>query len=207
LSRPANFWSRRREAVAAEEEAIVAEEELATREAIEADKTDEELLEELGLPDPDTMTKDDDFTVFMGKMVPDRLRRRALRTLWRSNPVLANLDELVDYGGDFTDAATVVENLQTTYQVGKGMLKHVVKMAEEAEAKRAKEAGELPEADLEEEELLAEVEDVPELEEEIEPAPEVIFAEVEHEEQFVPPRRMQFAFEDDMTFDHMKESA
>ena len=191
MSRPVNFWSRRREAVAAEAEAIIAEEELATREAIEAEKTDEELLEELGLPDPDTMGKDDDFSVFMGNMVPDRLRRRALRVLWRSNPVLANLDNLVDYGEDFTDAATVVENLQTTYQVGKGMLKHVVKMAEEAEAKAAEE-----EVD-EEEELIAEAEVEPEVEE-METHEPVAFTEAEPEDQILPPRRMQFDFEDDL---------
>ena len=43
----------------------------------------------------------------------------ALRRLWKVNPVLANVDGLVEYGEDFTDSATVVENLQTTYQVGK----------------------------------------------------------------------------------------
>ncbi|MEM7238949.1 MAG: DUF3306 domain-containing protein, partial [Pseudomonadota bacterium] len=45
-----------------------------------------------------------------------------LRKLWLTNPVLANLDELVDYGDDFTDAATVIENLQTVYRVGHGMI-------------------------------------------------------------------------------------
>lgn len=88
----------------------------------EADeRTDEEILAELGLPDPDDLTLGDDFTGFMSKAVPDRLRRRALRQLWRANPVLANVDGLVEYGEDYTDSAMVVENLQTLYQVGKGM--------------------------------------------------------------------------------------
>lgn len=87
----------------------------------EPEKTDEEILEELGLPDPDSLTAESDFRGFMSKAVPERLRTRALRKLWLTNPVLANLDELLDYGEDFTDAATVIENLQTVYRVGHGM--------------------------------------------------------------------------------------
>lgn len=97
------------------------------------EKTDADLLAEHDLPDPDTMKPGDDFSMFMRQAVPDRLRRRALRKLWLTNPVLANIDGLVEYGEDYTDAATVVENLQTAYQVGKGMTKHVEEMARIAE--------------------------------------------------------------------------
>lgn len=90
------------------------------------EKSEAEILEELGLPDPDTMKAGDDFSAFMKEAVPDRIRRRALRVLWGSNPVLANLDELVDYGEDFTDAATVVANLQTAWKVGKGFRDKVI---------------------------------------------------------------------------------
>jgi len=96
------------------------EEDQAAPERSDDELTDLELLEKYALPDPDTMRAGDNFSVFMKKAVPDRLRRRALRVLWGSNSILANLDELVDYGEDFTDAATVVENMQTIYQVGKG---------------------------------------------------------------------------------------
>ena len=85
-------------------------------------RTDAEILAEYGLPHPDDLEPGDDIRGFLKAAIPDRLRRAALRKLWRSNPVLANLDGLVDYGDDFTDAATVIENLQTVYQVGKGML-------------------------------------------------------------------------------------
>ncbi|MFT7596716.1 MAG: hypothetical protein ACI8R4_004055 [Paracoccaceae bacterium] len=44
---------------------------------------------------------------------------------------------MVDYGEDFTDAACVIENMQTAYQVGKGMLAHVEEMARQAEAEAA----------------------------------------------------------------------
>jgi hypothetical protein len=135
-----DFWSRRKQAVEAEAEAEVADqvalEEEQTLEALEK-QSDDEILEELGLQDPDSMEKGDDFSAFMSKAVPTRLRNRALRKLWLSDPALANLDALVDYGEDFTDSAMAVENIQTAYQVGKGMLSHVMEMARQEEAKLA----------------------------------------------------------------------
>jgi len=119
-----DFWSRRKASVKAAEEAERAEEAAeaqAEERARLEEKSDSEILEELGLPDPDTLTEQDDFKTFLNAAVPERLRRRALRRLWSVNPMLANLDGLVDYGEDYTDAATVVSNLQTVYQVGKGM--------------------------------------------------------------------------------------
>ena len=79
-----------------------------------------EVLRKLDLPSPEALQAGDDFSGFLKKGVPDQIRRRALRLLWRSNPILANVDGLVDYGEDFTDAATVVENLQTVFVVGHG---------------------------------------------------------------------------------------
>ncbi|MEM1428954.1 MAG: DUF3306 domain-containing protein [Pseudomonadota bacterium] len=141
--RPDDFWSRRKAAVAEEARAETqADAEARAAEAraeLEA-KSDDEILETLGLEDPDAMEQGDDFSAFLKAEVPERLRRRALRRLWRTNPVLANLDALVDYGEDFTDAATVVEDLQTAYRVGKGMLAHIerqLKDAEEADASNA----------------------------------------------------------------------
>lgn len=133
-----DFWSRRKQAVEAEAEAEVAElvavEEQQVAEEQEV-KSDEEILTELGLQDPDTMQAGDDFSAFMAKAVPTRLRNRALRKLWLSNPALANLDALLDYGEDFTTNADAVEVIQTTYQVGKGLLAHVQEMARQEEAK------------------------------------------------------------------------
>ncbi|MEE9587788.1 MAG: DUF3306 domain-containing protein, partial [Hyphomicrobiaceae bacterium] len=63
-----------------------------------------------------------DFTRFMKAGVPEAIRRRALRQLWLSDPVLANLDGLNDYDEDFTDAKLVVEFLQTSHKVGQGYL-------------------------------------------------------------------------------------
>ena len=149
-SEPRNdFWSRRRAAVhaesAAEESARLAaqraEDEAAAAKAL-AEKTDDEILAELGLPQPEVLQQGDDFSGFMKSGVPDHLRRRALRCLWRSNPVLANLDGLLDHGEDFSDAATVFPDMKTTYQVGRGMLSHIVALADEAEREARFAAGE-----------------------------------------------------------------
>ncbi|MCP4208109.1 MAG: DUF3306 domain-containing protein [Shimia sp.] len=140
MSRGGDFWARRKAGVAAEAEAeVVAVEkaDLAQAHATLEEKSDAEILAELDLPDPDALEKGDDFSVFLEKAVPERIRRRALRNLWLSNPVLANIDELVDYGEDFTDSAMAVEAIQTTYQVGKGMLEHVKEMARQEEEAKA----------------------------------------------------------------------
>ena len=79
-----------------------------------------EALRKLDLPAPESLQAGDDFSAFLKKGVPGQIRRRALRLLWRSHPILANVDGLVDYGEDFTDAATVVENLKTVFVVGHG---------------------------------------------------------------------------------------
>jgi hypothetical protein len=130
-----DFWSRRQAAVAAEavaEERVVAESEAAAREAEVAEQSDAEILAALELPEPESLVEGDDFKVFLTDQVPARIKTRALRHLWRANPVLACVDGLVDYGEDFTDAACVIEGLQTAYQVGKGMTKHVDELARQA---------------------------------------------------------------------------
>lgn len=138
-----DFWSRRRAAVAeqeaAEADALRVAEAARAQEVLEqeqAEKTDEDILSELGLRDPDLMGLGDDFASFMQSAVPEHLRQRALRRLWRSNPVLANLDGLIDFGEDYTDAATVVPGMQTSYQVGRGLMQHITALADQAEAER-----------------------------------------------------------------------
>ncbi len=58
----------------------------------------------------ETLEYDSDFTVFMSDKVPQTLKRMALRKLWRSNPILANVDGLNDYDEDYSDAAAVFIN-------------------------------------------------------------------------------------------------
>ena len=198
MSRPQETaWSRRRASVKAEAEAEARAAEQAARATQQTElekKTDAEILNELNLQDPDTLQPGDDFTAFMQSAVPERLRRRALRTLWRSNPVLANVDNLVDYGEDFKAESIAGAVIKTAYQVGKGMLKHTDEM--EKQAREAEVMAEVDEAvieDVSEEEtpektLVAQAEYVSPLSDDTDdtdeetPAPQV-------------KRRMRFAFE------------
>lgn len=75
------------------------------------------------LPDIDSLTAESDFTAFLKEGVPQQLRRLALRKLWTSDPVLANLDGLIDYGEDYTNAAMVVEGMKSAWEVGRGYAK------------------------------------------------------------------------------------
>ena len=199
-----DFWSRRKAAVEAEEATAETKANATAVDDAAAEKSDEDILEELGLPDPDTLEDGDDFQAFLDSAVPTRLRNRALRKLWLTNPVLANVDGLVDYGEDFTDAAMVVENLQTAYQVGKGMTKHVMEMLrQEEEAQR--EAEEMPEPVVE---IAAEStdDDAEETEQTPAPAPEPAVAaptpdhtNVEttnlSQDNYGKPRRMRYSFQ------------
>lgn len=110
-------------AAEAEAEADVAE----TEEAEEL--SDAEILERFDLKDPDELGPGDDFSGFMRAAVPEHLRRRALRTLWRSNPVLANLDGLNDYDGDWSGGSVPAGQLKTAYRVGLGFVRDVVETA------------------------------------------------------------------------------
>jgi len=84
------------------------------------------------LPDIESLTYESDYTVFMRKGVPAELRKRALERLWRSDPVLANLDGLVEYGEDYTKIGTVKSVVRSAYQVGRGMLHdRAIKSAEQ----------------------------------------------------------------------------
>lgn len=138
------FWEKRRAAVAAEARAEAEarlDAERAAEEQALAEKTDEELLAEAGQPVPEDLETAEQVRDFMKSALPQRLKTRALRKLWRTNPVLANLDGLVDYGEDYTDATRCVPDMKTVYQVGKGMFDKVVEAAKEAEAKAAQTAG------------------------------------------------------------------
>ena len=128
----ASRWSRRKQAVKDEE---LAEEPVVEDEQEEEppEQTEAEVLAEFNLKDPDEMQAGDDFSAFMNSAIPQRLRNRALRKLWLSNPALANLDELLDYGEDFTNKGGVVEDIVTAYKVGKGFVDKLA-VAEEAEA-------------------------------------------------------------------------
>jgi uncharacterized protein DUF3306 len=203
-----DFWVRRKAAVQAEAEADLRALKInddKVRDAELDERPDSEILEELGLPDPDSLDKGDDFKSFLTKAVPGRIRNRALRRLWLTNPVLANVDGLVDYGEDFTDGAKVIEAMQTAYQVGKGMTKHVEEMARQAEAEALAEdadgghavdtsdASAVADEGQTEASLAPQSEPVTPAEQ---PAPSVAAGPVGDAESAVLPRRMRFDFEE-----------
>ncbi len=82
------------------------------------------------LPPVESLTAESDFTPFLRDKVPEALRKAALRKLWRSDPVLANLDGLNDYDEDFT-GGSLGGIVATAYRVGKGMIDKATEIAEE----------------------------------------------------------------------------
>ena len=85
------------------------------------------------LPDIESLDANSDYTAFLQDGVPEELQRLALRTLWRSDPVLANLDGLNDYDEDFGAAM----------RIGAEAMREFARL-EAAEAKAAEaEAGEV----------------------------------------------------------------
>lgn len=117
-------WSKRKRAVAQEEaRESPGPDEPYSAPVVEDGEDETALLQRLNLPVPETMHPGDDFSAFMKAGVPEFLRKRALRTLWRSNPVLANLDGLNDYDDDFTSPEMTQKVLATAYRVGRGFLR------------------------------------------------------------------------------------
>ena len=88
---------------------------------------DEELLKKYNLPNPEKIKTEKSLDIFFKEGVPDRLRQIALRRVWRLNPIIRFADaEINDYHEDFTDAATVIEGMETAYKVGKGYLTDLI---------------------------------------------------------------------------------
>ena len=118
-------WSKRKLAVAKEQdqaddspehsdvagdaaqEAQLEAELLANREAAEA-------------VDLDKLNEESDFSVFMKAGVPELLKKRAMASLWRTSPVFANVDGLVDYDDDFASPDLIMKTFKSAYEIGKG---------------------------------------------------------------------------------------
>ncbi len=121
---PLHRWSERKAKARREEEAVAP-----VAPAESEDDVPAEVVEQL--PDIDSLDKDSDYSVFMGKGVPEHLKRLALRKLWLSDPVLANVDGLVDYGEDFTVSELMGDAVKTAYRVGKGFIDEAEELAEQ----------------------------------------------------------------------------
>jgi len=97
----------------------------------EAALSDEELLAKYGVDDPEAIEDEDKLDSLLQGQFPDRIRQMALRRMWRLNPLFRFADEMVEYGENYTDAATVIDGMQTAYQVGKGYLQKAFDAAED----------------------------------------------------------------------------
>ena len=122
-------WSQRkglsRSGNLAEDTEISAEaapDEAQTVEESETEKalSDEALCEKYELVHPDKCETPEQLDSFFTRPLPDRLKQLAMRRMWRINPIFRFADEMVEYGEDFTDAATVIPDMATAYKVGKG---------------------------------------------------------------------------------------
>ena len=73
------------------------------------------------LPAIESLTDESDFHPFMASNIPDFIRRRALRVLFRSHPLLTFRDGLNDYDEDFNVIDKLINALtDTSYDLEKG---------------------------------------------------------------------------------------
>ena len=103
---------------------------------------DGQLLQKYGLTNPEEIEDEAGLEAFMENGLPDRLRQMALRRMWRLNPMFRFADEMVEYGENYTDAATVIDGMTTAYQVGKGYLQKAFNALDDEEGDA--EGGDLP---------------------------------------------------------------
>jgi Protein of unknown function (DUF3306) len=92
------------------------EQELAVNEAL----SEQEILAKYNLPDLENLAQGTDIKGFLKDEIPEFLRRKALRALWRSNPIFGVLDRLNEYDEDYSKAIVPIGGVKTAYKVGKG---------------------------------------------------------------------------------------
>jgi len=117
-------------------------------------------LQRLGLPDPDTLGPEANFRMFFAEGVPSWLKRRAMRRLFRVNPIIRTVDMMDDYARDYTDAATVTALAKSAGEAARRLRERLVQGARDgrrehgdaivAQAEDGRgEAGAAPEPDVE----------------------------------------------------------
>jgi hypothetical protein len=109
---------------------------------MEANPAAEQAEEMPALPPVEELTAESDYTVFLGDKVPEAIKRAALNKLWRSDPVLANLDGLNDYDEDYNLANSLITSVQTAYKVGKGYVDEAEEKLAQVEGEQTGEAAE-----------------------------------------------------------------
>ncbi len=155
-------WEMRKLAVAAEQEADIATavEDNKSTEELQLEKDEQEAMltanrEAAEAVNLDELNEKSDFSVFLKEGVPEFLKKKAMLTLWRSNPIFANVDGLVDYDDDFANPDLIMKTFESAYQTGRGYVDHIKNEARKAgliadelaeeEAETAKEEEEIEE--------------------------------------------------------------
>jgi hypothetical protein len=102
------------------------------------------------LPPIEELTAESDYTAFLAKDVPEALTRAALRKLWTSDPVFANLDGLNHYDEDYNVIDKAITLAQTGYHPERGYLDALADKGEAtpSEAERKESVSPEEEADL-----------------------------------------------------------
>lgn len=75
---------------------------------------------ESDLPDIESLTADSDFTAFMKEGVSPALRGLALRKLWSADPAFNVIDEMVEYGEDYTKTTVLAGGVKSAWKPGRG---------------------------------------------------------------------------------------
>jgi len=88
----------------------------------EEEMSDDEREAVAGLPPLESLDKDSDFSPFLRDGVPEFMKRRALRLLWRLNPFFNVRDGLNDYDEDFNLVHKIIDEMTGAYKVGRGHL-------------------------------------------------------------------------------------
>jgi len=119
------------------EEELAQGAEVVAAEAVETEEDaaldDAALLEKYGVDNPEEIKDEAKLEDVLNGGFPDRIRQMALRRMWRLNPFFGVVDDMVEYGENYTDAATVIEGMTTAYQVGKGYLQQALDATEKVE--------------------------------------------------------------------------
>jgi hypothetical protein len=88
---------------------------------LERELTTDEVETVAALQPVDTLTADSDFAPFMSEKVPEFIRRKALKVLYQTHPILGFRDGLNDYDLDYNIIDTLIDvATQTSYKIGKG---------------------------------------------------------------------------------------
>ena len=88
----------------------------------EEDLTEEQQEIVAGLPPVESLVEGSDFTPFLKDGVPEFMKRKALRMLWRASPFFNLRDGLNDYDEDFNIIDKVIDEMVGNYKVGRGHL-------------------------------------------------------------------------------------